>query len=455
MADDEGGSGGLGKVFGKGSTAEQFLIWGVLQQIIQPLLAPLTTELGKLVYSAAPDVPLTPADAAALVARGLIDHGTGQDIANDSGIGGSDFDKLVNAAGHGPDLGAVIAAYQRGYIGAGGDQGDDVSLTGALKDLGVRDGWHDIVQKLTVQIPTVAEVMNAWLEGQISEGEARTRYLAAGGDPTWFQTSYNANGTAPTPMEALELLNRGIIPEGGTGPDSVSYTQAFLEGPWRNKWLGPFLALREYLPPPRTVTAMFHEGQLDHATALDLLVKQGLTSTLAAAYLAPKASTASSTDKVLAKTDILAAYADGIMSHDDALAALVKLKYSQHDAALILRLQDVRTATKQTAAGVSRTRALYNAGKISRADAQHALAALGVSADQAKAMVDVWSVTDLPPVRTLSEAQVTAAWQIGLITAEDAMARLETLGYDAIDAWLLLSIRAKGPVADLPRPAGG
>lgn len=446
---------GIGSLFGEGSTAEQFLVWGVLQQLLQPLLAPLTTELGKLVYSATPDVPLSPADAAALVARGLIDHGTGQDIANDTGIGGSDFDKLVTASEHAPDLGAVIAAYQRGLIPEAGDAGTDVSLQGALQDNGIRQGWHDILAKLTVQIPSIAEVMNAWLEGQIDEPEARKRYLAAGGDPTWFQTSYNANGEAPTPVQALELLNRGIIPERGTGPDSVSYEQAFLEGPWRNKWLPAFLALREYLPPPRTVTAMYHAGQIDHAQAADLLVKQGLSATLAQAYLSPGHTSASAEDKTLAKTDILAMYADGLLSHADAITALVKLRYSEHDAALIIKLQDARTAARQVTAGVTRTRALFNAGKISTADAVGALVSLGVAHPQAVQTVDVWAVTDVPPVRTLTESQIVSAWDYDLLPTPDALAALVTLGYDDTDAWLLLSIRNKGPLKDAPRPRGG
>lgn len=445
---------GLGSLFGEGSTAEQFLVWGVLQQLLQPLLAPATNELGKLVNSAVQTVPLSPADAAAAVARGLIEHGTGQDIANDNGIGGQDFDKLVSLALRSADLGAAIAAYQRGLIPEGSDDGAELSLHGAFADAGIRPEWFDVLTKLTVQIPSVAEVMNAWLEGQIDEPEAHRRYIAAGGDPTWFRTSYNANGEAPTPVQALELLNRGIIPERGTGPNSVSYEQAFLEGPWRNKWLPAFMALRNYLPPPRTVTAMYHAGQLTHAQAADLLVKQGLSAELAAAYLAPGHTSSTAEDKHLTKSDVLAMYADGMLHHADAVKALVQLHYSEHDADLIIRLQDARTAARQVTSGVTRVRTLFNAGKISTADARAALVQLGVTAGQAHTMVETWSVTDIPPVRTLTESQVVSAWAYDLVPSRDALAALVNLGYDELDAWLLLSIRNKGPVKDIARPGG-
>jgi hypothetical protein len=293
------------------------------------------------------------------------------------------------------------------------------------------------------------------LEGQITEDEARERYLKAGGDPTWFKTSYNANGQAPTPNEALELLNRGIIAEHGTGPESTSYEQAFLEGPWRNKWLKPFLALREYLPPPRTVTAMFHAGQLDHDRAAELLTKQGLAPDLIQAYLSPGHTSATTADRALTKSDILDAYADGLMTKDQTIKALENIRFSAHDAELIVQLQDARTVARQVNAGVTRTRTLFLAGKISRDDARRALIALGISDQQAVSMLATWSISTSVPVRTLTESQITAAHHYSLMTTTDALAALVALGYDDLDAWLLLSIRNHGPLADAPRPGGG
>jgi Holliday junction resolvasome RuvABC DNA-binding subunit len=148
-------------------------------------------------------------------------------------------------------------------------------------------------------------------------------------------------------------------------------------------------------------------------------------------------------------------YADGLLSHADAITALAKLRYSEHDASLIVKLQDARTAARQVTSGVTRTRTLYNAGKIATQDAVAALVSLGIARAQAVQMVDVWAVTDVPPVRTLTESQIVSAWAYDLLPTPDALAALVTLGYDEIDAWLLLSIRNKGPLKDAPRPHGG
>lgn len=443
----------LGDVFKSGGQAEQLLLWGVLQQLLQPLLAPLTTELSKLMYSATPDVPLSPADAAGLVARGLIDDGTGQDIANDNGIGQTDFHKLVDAARSAPDLGTLVAAFQRQLIHQGADDPRQLSLFGGLTDSGLRPEWFPIIEKLAVQIPSTAEVMNAWLEGQIERPEALRRYLEAGGDPTWFQTSYNANGEAPTPIQLLELVNRGIIPWNGTGPGVVSYAQGFLEGPWRNKWEPSFRALAEHVTPPRSVTAMYHAHQLTRDEAAAELKKSGLSPAMITAYLAPAIHDATTSEKHLAKGDVLSLYTDKLLTHTQAHAALVALKYSATDADHLLDLTDLKDVTAQLRAGVTRVRSLYQGGKLTASEAADALHALGVAAPQAHDLIDTWNVTQAHRVHELSAAQIESAMHYDLITEAEAMARLIALGFDQADAWLALSVRNHAPLKTIPRPA--
>lgn len=448
------GIGGLGEslsgIFGEGSVAQQFLIWGVLQQIAGAILAPAVVEIQQSVFAAAPDLVNTPGQLAEMVARGLLSDGSGKNNAAKGGVGGEAFEELVTASGHAPGLSELIALLQRGLISDGGADGKQISFDGGLTDSGIRPQWIPLLQELAVQIPSVAEVMNAWLEGQIEEGEARTRYLAAGGDPTWFQTSYDANGQAPTPVQALELLNRGIIGQDGTGPGSTDWMQAFLEGPWRNKWAVPFLALRAYLPPPRTVTALAREGAIDHATALDLLVKQGLTSTLAADYLSGISKAKVATEKDLSKSDVLAMYVDGIIDATAAVPLLVALGYSADEAGYLIKLQDVRKTTTNLNNAVSRVRSLFIAGKVTQTEAQASLTTLGVSAGQSGPLIASWQILHTINAPRISASEVAGAVFYNLIPADEGQARLEAMGYTPRDAWLVLSLRAHAPVGTEP-----
>lgn len=444
----------LGGLFGEGSVAQQMFVWNVLGNVISAAITPAITEITKLVNSQFPELPLAAPDAAQAVARGLTDVQSGADTAAQSGYDTAAFTAMVELAQRAPDLGLVLAAYHRQIVAEGNPDGTEVSLRGALTDAGIPTRWHDTIIKTAVQVPSGAEVMNAWLEGQIDEAEAQRRWAEAGMDPTWFQTAYNANGQAPTPDQALELLNRGIIPKMGTGPDSISYQQAFLEGPWRDKWLQPFLALAEYLPPPRTVTAMYHAKQLDQQTATDLLIKQGLTPQLAAAYLSPSQTTTTAAARSLTAANIVDMYKGQLITKADAINHLVAIRYSAADARSLLALADLQVQQRQYTTGVSRIRAEFLSNAIAPGAAKAALTQLGVPQSQVDGVIATWQLEVTKEVRSLTAAQVDSAWYYGLITYADAIQRLKDMGYSPLDAYLVLAVRNKGRIQGHTAPPG-
>lgn len=441
---------GLGDFFGKGSIGEQLLLWGILNQVIGAAISPGIVEIQSTVNELAPLVPLSPAELAALVARGFAAESENEGDAKKSGIDSARFRDLVKLARSTPGSGELVAALQRGIIARGSADGGDISFDGGLADSGLDQAWIDVIAKLAVQIPTVAEVMNAWLEGQIERDEAHTRYIAAGGDPTWFQTSYNANGQAPTPMEALTMLNRGLIPSDGSGPESISYHQAFLEGPWRNKWETPFRGLGIYVPPARTVTAMLREGSITEAEALAYWHAEGLSVATAAQYLAAASHHSTEAQRALSQAQIVALYEDKLVTKQEAHDQLVALRYTSGDATLILELADLKAAHAASKQATTRLRTLYLAGRNSRDTTIGALHTLGIPDDQAGDLVAVWDLEMATSTRVLSAAQIESAFQYELFDQATAQAELVGLGYTPHDAWILLSIKAKGALPDEP-----
>lgn len=450
-----GKSGGhsAGDLFGKGSTFEQLFVWGVLQGVLTTLMGPAFNELQRLIFNVFPNAPLSAADAATLTARGYMSTSKGEGEAKQTGINADRFADLVKAARTTPTADVIAAAVNRGLISWDGGEGGTPSGDKALTESGLNPDYHHLIHELATQIPSVAEVMNAWLQGQIEEPEAKRRYLQAGGDPSWFQTAFNAEGTAPTPVEAADLANRGIIPWEGTGPDAVSYHQAFLEGPWRNKWEPAMRKGAQYLPPPRTVTAMLSKGSISKALATQLLVEQGLTAELAAAYVADAEHTASSKDRALTQAQTVALYEAQLISADDATNLLEATGYSADNASLILALADVRRSISAVNTAVSRVHSLFVAHKISAQDAVNALNTLQVPPTQVQQIIATWEIEAAVNVAVLTESQVTQAWKYGLMTQAEAQDALTAIGYTPLDAWRLLSVRNEGPLPN--RPAAG
>lgn len=442
----------LGDFFGKGSIGEQFLVWGVLSQLFGAAINPALVDITSATNSLDPVVPLSPEQLATAVVRKIIDAGNASSEAAKSGIGSGRFTQLTELAQQPPGLSLILAAYQRSQSASGGATDASVDIDAALADQGLNELYWPMIKALSIEIPTAAEVLNAWLEGQIEEGEAVARITATGLDPTWIQTAYNANGQAPTPVEALELWNRGIIGESGTGPDATSYEQAFLEGPWRNKWLDSFKALRFYIPPPRTVQAMLREGTIDTAQATTWLNASGVYGDTLAAFLTSTTHAASVTQRELSRTDVVDLYEGQLITSDQAISDLTALKYTADDARLIIALADQKQATAATKSAVTRLKNLFLAGTNNAAASSAALKALGIPDAQTANLLAVWGLEQATTVRTLTEAQIVTAWYYQLLGADPATnlqvatGRLTQLGYSVDDATLLIEIRNKGPL---------
>ena len=258
----------LGKLFGRESAAGQLLMWSVLSALISAVLAPELELVQREVFKALPSTPLTPAQLADMVVRHIVSGADGASYARESGIAAADFQRMVESAGEGLGPADLAEALRRGIIPAEGTGPDAVSFEQGMAEAHTRDKWADTVRKLSVKEPSPIDPLEALLQGQLTEDVAKALYVRFGGDPEHFTWLFNSRGQAPTPVELLELANRGIIPWDGVGPDKVSYEQGFLEGPARNKWEGPFRALGEYVVPPRSITAMVRSGALDDAAAL-------------------------------------------------------------------------------------------------------------------------------------------------------------------------------------------
>ncbi len=425
-------------------------MWSVFANIAQTAMAPAMAALAQTLNEADPNVPLPASTLAELVARGLIDYDNGRTHALKTGIDRGPFDDLVTAAHHAPDISFLLEAARRGLIGETGRGADALTLEQGLIDAGIAPQWLDTVRQFMVQPPTAQEALNAYLEGQIDHGTLTTRYLQAGGDPTWLQHAIDANGEAPSPVELGVAANRGIIPWDGTGPDVVSFQQGFLEGPWRNKWAPVMRKLAEYRPPARTITALLHNGTITDTRALELFKQTGLSAELAADYVKDAHHTRIQADHDLTKTEIINSYKAKLLTKAAAHAALLQLHYTAGAADALLALADVHKTVATNTAAITRVRTLYVGHKITQQAARDALAHLAVPLPHIAELVTEWDLLAALTVKSLTEAQIVNAFGIAVFTQDEAQLELQHIGYTAFDAWVLLSIHNKKPLPNKP-----
>lgn len=444
---------GLGDLIPGGEQIENIFLWSVLGNVVNALLAPEMNELQQLSFKILSNTPISPADAATATNRHFLQPDEGAGEASLSGVSSDRFSILTDLAGDAPAPGDLATALRRKLIPEAGTGPDAVTFEQGIAEGNLRDKWTDVMRQLAVQWPTPDDALNALLEGQVSEADGRALYEQFGGDPQFFQLLFNTRGSAPTPVEAATMANRGVIPWDGTGPGVVSFEQAFLEGPWRDKWLAPYRALAAYYPPPRTITAMFKEGALTEAEALSYLEQQGLTPDLAHAYVAGATHQATAKSKDLTEASVVGLYEARLITEADAESFLTALKYSPESAKLLLELADLRRSIAQVSQAVSRVRTLYVGHKITETVAQSILTELAVPAAQIPTIMRTWKLEASVNVKQLTEAQIVDAYAAKIVTQAEAQTELESIGYTPLDAWRLLSIKAKGPLPG--KPAAG
>lgn len=441
---------GLGDLFGRNSVGEQLFVWGVLSTLVSAAIGPGVTELEHLVNDAAPVAVLSPGELAALVARGHLSVGAGAADARKAGLDESKFTELVQLARTFLPLGELIALYHRGAIPWDSGEAHTPSVAWALREAGVPQEWIGALADNVTELPSWSDALDALLQGQLDEQTARAWYKRAGGDDAAFQWLFDSRGTAPTPDMLATMANRRIIGWDGSGPSSTSYHQGFLEGPWRNKWEAPMRKLAQYLPPPRTVTALLRAGSITQDHALALFQAEGLSPEDAAAYVKDATAHHATTAKELTQAQIEQLYGEHLLTADQAHQMLHALGYDATTAALLTSHIDLRRVAANTSAAVTRVRSLFYAGKISAADATDTLGKLGVARTEAVDLVSEWGLVKVASVKQLTEGQITAAYEYAVLTEAQARTELEHLGYTPFDAWVLLSVKNKAPLPNKP-----
>jgi hypothetical protein len=389
---------------------------------------------------------IDPADAALAVLRGNMSTAEGYAIARQNGLTDAQFDVLVGNTGEPPAVEEMLMLRRRGLI-------SEQLLDRAILQSRIRDEWLPYVKLLSVEPPSAADVLNALVQGQIQRPEAVKRFAEAGGDPTWFNAAYQSTANSPAPVELAEMANRGIIPWEGTGPDSTSWREGFLEGRWKDKWAPAFRALAAYHPPPREIATLVKEGGLSQDEAMRLWEEAGLSPELAHLYWTAAHYTKTATAHHLAQSEIVRLYSDKAIDKATALGMLASVGWTGTDAAWLLDIADLQVTRTALEAAIAKIRSLYVAYKITDHVAAAALAALEVPASQATQLLKIWGLERGANVKTLTAGEITDAYHYEIIGIPEAQAELQAIGYTARDAWLLISIKAKGPIDGYPEPA--
>lgn len=452
-----------------GSLGQQFFVFGVMFSLANSLMQPFMQQVSNDAWQANPDRPLSPADIATALGRGftLGDPPTvsvGQWAYTEAAKSGMDADQInlmASLVGLPPALQELFELFRRGVI-------DIDQVKKGLQEGDFRDDWVDAIVQLAHQWITVDNYVRAAVQAQLPFDTAQEWAGKTGLDITtevapgvnMFQLLHDINGRPPGPQEVGRMANRGIVGWSGTGASATTFEQAIAESDIKTKWTAALQALEAYQPPNGEIRTLLIHGAIDRATAVSLWTKNGVTPEIANAYAYVAEHEQITTDKALAKGDILTLVQEGVLSDDMAISALSQIGYTGSNAQTLVQMAHFRYDLDALRAGVRQVERLYTTHKISATEASAGLASLDIPDAQVAKIMEVLTAQRNAEVPTFSASQIAAGFYYGVVDQGTATNMLMNLGYLEWDAWYLLSIRAHVPLPNEPAnpygsPQGG
>lgn len=394
--------------------------------------------------------PLSPADAASAVIRNFVTAHQGEEEAAKSGITPELFTILTHLAGDAPGPQQLAEALRRHLIPLHGKGPDSISFQQGIAEGRLADKWAPVIQGLAKLWPTPVDALAAALKGQVTPEEGKHLYELLGGDLQFYTWLLDSQGEGPTPLEAADWANRGLIAEHGVGPEVVSYEQAVRESRFRDKWSKAYRESAQYLPSPETVRTLLEQGAFTEHQATQFWRKSGMDQEAIAAYLDAARFNDTAATRGLAISEILDMVYAQVIGDEEAKQLIHLFRVPEHTASLLLAYTKVRREVSAVTQAVRRVQSLVAGRKISLATARESLGRLHIPGSVIDDLVSTWDLEARISVKVLTQSEIVDAYQIGLYNQEEAMSELEAIGYTPFDAWTLLSIKMKAALPNKP-----
>jgi hypothetical protein len=467
-----------------------------LSMSISNAIAPVTYRLNAL----GPNLNADPGTYAQAVARGLASLNTGQGVAYENGLGGGNFDMMVELAQTLPDVTTLIEWIRRGYT-------NTANMKAWLTRIGIPPTLQDNYVNLTRALLSPQDMALAVLRGDTTQAYANEIAEANGINLTDFGILQLNTGEPPGLMQLLEAYRREFI-------NQATLEKGIRQSRVRNEWIPVIEQLRyEPLSTADAIEAAV-QGYITAAQAKSYAQQNGLdpndfeTALLAAGEPLSRTEmmqlwrrgyvNEQDVKNAIAQSRTKDAYIDWAvllksapMSTADAIEAYVQGYLTLANATAIaemngLRSEDVTPLINTAGEPLSKTemltllrrgvatktqvenalrqsrlkdayiplalelstqlpslyevRALLSSGAITAEQGTTLLLEEGYSPDIVKAIVTSLTGGASAQVKVITEAQITSLYLEEEITAAEYLTELEAIGYNQAEAELIQEV---------------
>lgn len=405
---------------------------GVLQPIFGAVMAPVVQPISNAAWHAAAQpqgedssVPITPAEAAVAVLKGVLPQPIAGDLAAKSGISAESFDHLCKIAGQSLGYEEALLLDRQGLLAP-------VTLQQVLQYSNMNKLFYQAAENLRFKPLPAAEVITANLKGHINDSTRDTWLTWAGINPAYGAILRAAAGRPPGIEQMLHLRNRGDA-------TTADVTNAVRQSDINDDFLEFVLKLGVYVPPVRSVKPMLHSGAIDEARARVLYQENGVRPEDVDAFLKEAVHASPAAIKELSAAQVVRMHTANLIDAPTALARLETLKYSPADAQLFIDYATSMRHEQLLAAAVRKIGALYVAHKHSKQSATNSLGAAGIPTAAQADLFTVWDIERDANIHAPTPSMVIGAFRREEITAAECKTRLLALGVQADDLGIFVA----------------
>lgn len=368
---------------------------------------------------------LSLADAALAYLRSDITLPEAQQIAAANGFDPAQLNVFIGNTGEPLGLEQLLEAYRRNFI-------DEATLEKGIKESRVRDEWIATAVKLGHAPMSTADAVNAIVQGYLTQDQGLVIADQNGLEPSDFPTLVQTAGEPLSRTELEDLYNRGLI-------DEATVIQGLRESRLKNKYNDLAFALHVKLLEPRMLADAVQYGTITHDEAVKRALAYGYSDADAQVLVGEGSARKLYSRKQEVLTSAEQLYEDNAIDETQLRQVAQQSGLDTTEADLIVKTAEYKREAKWTNAVITTIRSKYVAHHITRNQASGFLDSLGIPTARRDQLLTVWDMEVAANAKELTEAQIVKAHKLQLISDQDALTRLNNLGYNDTDAALLIA----------------
>jgi hypothetical protein len=382
-------------------------------------------------------IHLSPADAAMARQQGFIQVPEHHAIAALGGIEPADADLQYELSGLPYGIGEALELLRR-------DEIDDNRFRQVVREGHTKTKYTDDLLKLRYTPLSAAVAAELLIRERIGRDEALKIARENGMREKDFLDWSHGLGRPPGIMEALTLVNRGVMDKGG-------FHEVVARSDVRTEYVDQLFELRHRYPSLFQLRALIANGSITDDYAHDILKLQGYPAKLIDGIIHAAHGAKTTHHKTVSLSVIEQLYESGLESREWFTGELERLGYDEADRADLINVLEVKRLVGEVTHALAMLRSRYTGWKIGRDVVVAELIEL-LADDRARTrLIGLWDMEREANRPVLTKAEIGQALRVGRFAVDEAVQRWVDIGLSRDDAvthaWIVLK---RDPYAAAP-----